>query len=292
MTRSASANRDQRAWLGVQRADSPGAQAWSRPPLHPRGSTRIASFPLLAFAFALLTCSLAPSVLAQTEYRLDGANWTIAVPRGWMVAPPAALQAVNDVAQSMVARAGGQPPQYIAQLLPEVPNGRYILVQRQGTLPSGMSFSEFERLTRSQLEAQSQAIAEKLGMKSQSPTTEVDANRHRIITKGTLQAGGTALGYLSVSAFARDAYLIVHAYAPASDFDAALPELRVIADSLRIDDGAEFVFAAEGTTPASQSSPPVATPSNSVVRGAIIGTIVGAITGLVFWFLKRRGTRS
>lgn len=247
---------------------------------------------MFILAFAILAGLHSPSALAQTEYRLDGANWTITVPKGWIVAPPAALKAVNDVAQSMVARAGGQPPQYIAQLLPEVPNGRYILVQRQGALPSGMSFSEFERLTRSQLEAQSKAIAEKLGMKSQPPTTEVDANRHRIITKGTLQAGGTALGYLSVSAFARDAYLIVHAYAPASDFDAALPELRAIADSLHFDDGAEFVFAAEGTTPASPPAPPAPTPSSPVARGAIIGAIAGAIIGLIFWLLKRRSTRS
>lgn len=288
MARSASANRDQRSWFGVRRADPPGAQACSRPPLHTRWSTRITSFPLLALAFALLACSLAPSALAQTEYRLEEANWTITVPKGWIVAPPAALQAVNDVAQSMVVRAGGQPPQYVAQFLPEVPNGRYVLVQRQGALPTGMSFSEFERLTRSQLEAQSQAIAEKLAVKSQPPTIDTDVARHRIIVSSTMQAGGTSLSYLSVTAFARDAQIIVHAYAPTPDFDTALPELRAIADSLRFDDGAEFVFAADGATPASPSATPSAPPSSPVVRGAIIGVIAGAIIGLISWLLKRR----
>lgn len=289
MTRSASANRDQCLRHAVRRGAAHSLQASARTRLQPLLATRTTHFPWFALAFVILACLLSPSALAQTEYRLDGANWAITVPKGWIVAPPAALKAVNDVAQSMVARAGGQPPQYIAQLLPEVPNGRYVLVQRQGALPSGMSFSEFERLTRSQLEAQSQAIAEKLGMKSQPPTTEVDASRHRIITAGTLQAGGTALGYLSVSAFARDAYLIVHAYAPAADFDAALPQLRAIADSLRFDDGAEFVFAADGATPASPSATPSAPSSGPVVRGVIIGAIGGAIIGLIFWILKRRG---
>ncbi len=288
MTRSASANRHQSSWPVAKRAHSPRVQACARPLLQPRLSTRITHSPRFALAFALLACLPSPAALAQTEYRLDGANWTITVPKGWIVAPPAALKAVNDVAQSMIARAGGTPPEYVLQLLPEAPNGRYVLVQRQGALPSGMSFSEFERLTRSQLDAQSRAIAEKLGMKSNPPTIEVDANRHRIITSGTMQAGGTSLSYLSVSAFAREAYLIVHAYAPAADFDTALPELRAIADSLRFDDGAEFVFSADSAAPTGSSPTPDAAVSNRVVNGAIFGAVAGMLVGLVIWLIKRR----
>jgi hypothetical protein len=237
-----------------------------------------------------LTSLLAPVASAQTEYRLDGANWSITIPKGWVVAPDAALKAVNDVAQSMVARAGGQPPVYVVQLLPEIPNGRYVLIQRQNALPAGLTFAELERLNRAQLEAQSQAIFEKFGMSAKPPTFDSDPVRHRLIVSSQMQAGGTSLGYLSVSAFAHDAHLIVHAYAPAADFDAALPELRAIADSLRFDQGTEFVFASESSTP--PQTPPAGPSSNLVLKGAIVGAGLGALIGLVAWLLKRRANPS
>lgn len=248
------------------------------------------ALPFLALAIAYVSSFLAPIASAQTDYRLDGANWTITVPKGWVVAPLAALKAVNDVAQSMTARAGGQPPVYVVQLIPEIPNGRYVLIQRQGAIPAGLTFAELERLNRTQIEAQSQAISQKLGMTSKPPTFDSDPVRHRLTVSSEMQAGGTSLRYLSVSAFGRDAHLIVHAYAPASDFDAALPELRAIADSLHFDQGAELVFAGEGSTP--PQTPPAAPSSNLVLKGAIIGAALVALIGLVAWLLKRRGNPS
>lgn len=247
--------------------------------------------PLLLLAITYLCSFLAPVASSQTEYRLDGANWTITVPKSWVVAPPAALKAVNDVAHSMIARAGGQPPVYVVQLIPEIPNGCYVLVQRQGALQTSLTFAEFERLSRIQIEAQSQAISQKLGMTSKPPTFDSDPVRHRLIVSSEMQAGGASLRYLSVSAFARDAHLIIHAYAPAADFDVALPELRAIADSLRFDQGAEFVFASEGSTPpqappgAPSSAPATSRVVNALLNGA---TVVSAAAVLVIWLLKRR----
>ncbi len=266
----------------------------------PRHARSLYPVPFLVLAITYFCSFLAPVASAQTEYRLDGANWTIAVPKGWVVAPPAALKAVNDVAQSMVARAGGQPPVYVLQLIPEVPNGRYVLIQRQGAPPASLTFAELERLNRTQFEAQSEAISKRLGMTSKPPAFDSDPMRHRLIISSEMQAGGTSLGYLSVSAFAHDAHLIVHAYAPAGDFDSALPELRAIADSLRFDQGAEFVFAGESATSpntpptpnapspgASSSAPTTSRVVNALLNGATVVSAAAVVT-LVIWLLKRR----
>ncbi len=252
--------------------------------------SRAACVRLLACVSALFT----PAARAQAEYRPEGADWSITVPQGWQVAPPSELESLNQSARAMTKDVTAFGPQYVLKLDCESPRHRYVLVQQQPGLAPGTSFEQLAAGMADRMQSIADQSAYQLGLAPPRLDVSNDPERRRIFITGrpTLPSGAQ-VGYLGVVTFGAQHQISIHAYADSDDFDAALPELRAIADSFRFDPGAEYVFTAESATP--PNTPPVA-PSSDPATGRAVNAVLNvafvvsaaALLVLVIWLLKRR----
>lgn len=248
---------------------------------------------LLATLIALVVVPRLPAQAQQQhEHRLEGADWTITIPAGWRVASQPELDAVNAAARSMVQQSGVSPPDYVLELVPETLNGRYVLVQRLDSISPGLAFSDVAQRVAAALQPATDELTRQIGVSALGAGFEADRERHRVRARSVIRAaGGQSLCSFSEMCYARKELIVVHAYAPASDFDDALPELRDIAGSVRFDEGAEYVFADEGH-PASSPQEGASQERPVTARAIVVGVLaVGLVIALAAWLASRRAQR-
>lgn len=268
-------------------------------PAWPRSGRVGPAVPPRAACARLLACVsvfLTPAARAQDEYRPEGADWSITVPQGWQVAPPSELESLNQAARAKTKDVPAFVPRYVLRLDRQSPRHRYVLVQQQPGLPPGTSFEQLAAGMADRMQSIADQSAHQLGLTPPRLDVSNDPERQRIFITGrpTLPSGAH-VGYLGVVAFGARQQFSIHAYADSDDFDAALPELRAIADSFRFDPGAEYVFAAESATPpntppAAPSSGPATSRAENALLNVAFVVSAAAVLVLVMWLLKRRKT--
>lgn len=228
----------------------------------------------------------APSPASQTKgtplnvRRVPGSYWSIVLPAGWEEGSPDELDAVNDAAKDLASQAGvSQTVSFKMLILPEDRDGRYLLVQEGSTLPAGLSFETISKNFAKGYEAGVKKANTSGTFSLGASKFEPDAVRRRILTRSDVGLGGPGtLGHFTLTSFAREGILSVHAYAPSDQYAQAEPSLLEVAKSIAIDPGHEYQFGTRSADGFDWSR---------VSSHATIGAAVGAILGVSAW-LKRK----
>ncbi|MBI1190709.1 MAG: hypothetical protein GC200_08545 [Tepidisphaera sp.] len=226
----------------------------------------------------------APSQPSPTLARVPGSYWSIMLPPGWEEGSPEELDLVNEAANDLAKQSGVE--QHIGfkmLILPEHRDGRYLLVQEGTTLPPGLSFESISKSFDKAFDAGAKRVKKDAGISVGASKSEPDAVHQRILTRSHVALGGPdTLGHFTLTSFAREGVLSVHAYAPAKTYAQAEPSMLEVANSIAIDAGHEYAF---GTRSASGFD------WSQMVSKGLIGGLIGLVFGLGAW-LKRRMSNS
>jgi hypothetical protein len=199
---------------------------------------------LVVVVTAVVGCA-APA-FAQTVHRSPD-HWSITIPEGWELDTGERLAWFNQAANDRAASMPSAPKvTYVALLVPKNPDGRYVLLQTQPSLPSGARLSDLRRV----IDETTRRVQNEINQSTTLDTTlapTLDRERARVITVGRVaMPGEDASGLLSITNFGAAGNILVHAYAPEVTFVAARPALQAIADSFAFDPGHAYQFRSDG----------------------------------------------
>lgn len=200
---------------------------------------------LIAILIVVLPC-FPHAAIAQTEFRLPGADWKITLPKGWEVVPAEDLVEINAQARQAASDSSLEdvPVNFAAAFRPTVDDGSYMLVQLKPAPPAGARFDSLSSVfVKEQQDPKLQAVMREMGMDTQGQIYGDAPNARIIYRTQSLSSDADAVCCISHTNFGASSMVILLAYGLKQDFETKHdPVLTSILDSFAFDPGKVYAF--------------------------------------------------
>lgn len=237
---------------------------------------------LCGLALLLFLLTFSRNAIAQTEFRLSGADWKITLPKGWQQIPAEEMLQLNaEARQASEAANAKRVISYAAGFRPSPPDGSYFLVQYMPAPPAGARFDSISANLAEVLRKSSQTF--KANPFETTPTIYGDATGSRILVHNTGRGTGEHIvNNISFWNLGSTNLVILHTYAPKADFARFEPTLSAIIDSFTFDPGKVYAYGTADANFGSSKSM-----DSSIASHALRGAIFGVLFAVAMMIIKK-----